>query len=283
MKGFLFILCLIPMISFAGSKVIYGEDNRVDVYMADPLYQQLALSTAAMLSNNNLTLQDDSYVISAPSMMQKGICKSEPFAEQITAARCSGFLVGEDLLVTAGHCIRSEYDCNNYVWVFDYSYEPGSPYNYVVGKDSVYKCKKIVEQNLDYYTQEDYALIQLEKVVVDRKPLSFRNNGKIEDRTHLVVIGHPTGLPTKVAGGAYVRKNESNAYFVANLDTYGGNSGSAVFDAYSGVVEGILVRGENDFVYDQQKRCSVSNKCSDEGCRGEDVSRITTIKKLMEL
>ena len=46
--------------------------------------------------------------------------------------------------------------------------------------------------------------------------------------TPLVVIGHPSGLPTKIADGAWVRNNESEYYFVTNLDTFGGNSGSAV-------------------------------------------------------
>lgn len=36
----------------------------------------------------------------------------------------------------------------------------------------------------------------------------------------------PAGLPTKIAGGATMRDASPNGYYVANLDTYGGNSGS---------------------------------------------------------
>ena len=36
-------------------------------------------------------------------------------------------------------------------------------------------------------------------------------------------------------------------YFTANLDTYRGNSGSPVFNAITHKVEGVLVRGEQDF------------------------------------
>jgi hypothetical protein len=58
---------------------------------------------------------------------------------------------------------------------------------------------------------------------------------------------------------------------VANLDTYGGNSGSPVFNATNHQVEGILVRGENDFVTNGS--CYVSLVCPTTGCRGEDVTR----------
>ncbi|MFN8369647.1 MAG: S46 family peptidase [Bacteriovoracaceae bacterium] len=91
------------------------------------------------------------------------------------------------------------------------------------------------------------------------------------------------GLPTKISDGANVRTNNNPKYFVANLDTYGGNSGSAVFNTKTGEVEGILVRGENDYVYDSAQGCRVSNKCTNAGCRGEDVTRITNIKELMSL
>jgi hypothetical protein len=70
----------------------------------------------------------------------------------------------------------------------------------------------------------------------------------------------------------------NNVYFRANLDTYGGNSGSAVFDANTGVVEGILVRGENDFV--TRGSCRATNYCPANGCRGEDVTHITNVQGL---
>ena len=72
-----------------------------------------------------------------------------------------------------------------------------------------------------------------------------------------------------------MRNINKPGYFVANLDTYGGNSGSAVFNAKTGVIEGILVRGENDYVY--KGNCRVSNVCASDGCRGEDVTKLSAI------
>ena len=86
-------------------------------------------------------------------------------------------------------------------------------------------------------------------------------------------MGHPSGLPLKFANGAQVKDTSNASYFVANLDTYGGNSGSPVFNEDDGTVEGILVRGDTDFVRDNG--CFISNVCPTTGCRGEDVTRTT--------
>ena len=70
-------------------------------------------------------------------------------------------------------------------------------------------------------------------------------------------------------------------YFSANLDTYGGNSGSAVFNANTGVVEGILVRGATDYVSDpSQGGCRVSNILGKHAGKGEDVTYITNVPGL---
>ncbi|MDD5320391.1 MAG: hemopexin repeat-containing protein [Methylococcales bacterium] len=93
------------------------------------------------------------------------------------------------------------------------------------------------------------------------------------------MIVHPVGLPTKFGGGATVRDNSPSAFFLANLDTYGGNSGSPVFNSSTHEVEGILVRGETDFV--QQDGCNVSLACPNTGCRVKDSMRTTEFAKLI--
>lgn len=271
----------------ADTKVIYGDDHRLDVYEAvNPVHLELAASTAAMISNGSLSTDGGMTTISGSSLGSRGICKSARFADQITAANCSGFLVGEDLLVTAGHCIRSQRDCDGSKWVFDFGLKAAQQNDgssFEVQTNDVYGCSEIVERDLNRSNSDDYALIRLDRRVTDRTPLTVRTEGRVETGTDLVVIGHPTGLPTKIADGAWVRDNSNNVYFSSNLDTFGGNSGSAVFDSNTGMVEGILVRGETDYVYDRDLGCRVPKQCEDEGCRGEDVTRITNINTLMDM
>jgi V8-like Glu-specific endopeptidase len=268
----------------AGNKVIYGEDNRLDLFeTGDALHAELAQSTAAMIAHSRITLLGDKATITGSPLSSRGICASEPFANQITAANCSGFLVGKDLLVTAGHCVKNSFDCSGSAWVFGFGVNSPDQQGHEIPATEVYRCAEVIETVLDRATSDDYALIRLDRAVTGRSPLKVRTDGKITEGTEIVVIGHPTGLPTKVAAGANVRDNSDSYFFVANLDTYGGNSGSAVFDAKTGTVEGILVRGENDYVYDSSQGCQVSNHCTNEGCRGEDVTRITNVKKLQEI
>lgn len=280
-------LSLIVFIStqvYASNKVIYGEDDRLDVFEeANLKLTELAKSTAAMIPNSKIQEHNaEQIILKGSSLQDRGMCASERFSEQPTVANCSGFLVGKDKLVTAGHCIEGEFDCKNNSWVFDYKVDHPTQSEVIVDKSSVYKCKKVIKQELDGTTDQDYALIELEKVVEDRKFLKVRKEGKPKVGDKLVVIGHPSGLPTKITGGASIR-SINDVFFVADLDTYGGNSGSAVFNAKTGTVEGILVRGAQDYTWDSDQGCRVSNVISQDSGRGEDVTLITNIKELQSL
>jgi subtilisin-like proprotein convertase family protein len=261
------------------AEVIYGDDDRKDVF--DPTNSsqmvELSRSTAALVMTGTLTPAPG-----APNSMQLptktfgtaySLCASEPFKDQPNPAFCSGFLVAENILVTAGHCVETQTDCSSTSFIFGFGYETQGQNVTLVPKANIYTCKRLIAQNVGGSNQSDYAVVELDRVVTDREPLSYRTTGMVDKGAALTVIGHPSGLPTKIAGGASVRTSSLPAYFVANLDTYGGNSGSAVFNNVSGEVEGILVRGENDFV--TQGSCRVSNRCTNEGCRGEDVTRST--------
>jgi len=71
--------------------------------------------------------------------------------------------------------------------------------------------------------------------------------------------------------------NDESKYYLANLDTYGGNSGSPVLSPASGLVEGILVDGQKDYEFFAEKGCYESRRCRDDGqdCSLERVTRTT--------
>lgn len=272
------------------TKVIYGEDNRIETHEASKAEQKLAHSTAGMI-NTIKTIKVGDKVMLPPYTIKKdmNLCADEKFADQPSAVVCSGFLVGPDLLVTAGHCIQTQADCQEVSWVFDYK-EDGSKQrtDVLVPAKNVYRCKKLIEGKLESTTtyKKDYALVRLDRVVKGRTPLKFRTSGKVKTNTNIVVIGHPSGLPQKVAGGAKVLENTPANYFQTNLDTFGGNSGSAVFDARTGSVEGILVRGAQDYQEDPngcRRVHKTTQQITDFTKYGESVSRITDIKTLKYL
>jgi len=282
-KMFLALLVLAGGLkSFSMDKVVYGEDDRLEPFEVNGRFFELARSTAAMIPKLAMTEgRNETFEVEYSPLSKRNICQDEKFADQGTPAICSGFLVAPDILVTAGHCADNENYCNDYYWVFDYALTSAGDNHYsTIPKENVYKCKKIYAQELNNTTMMDYAVIILDRPVTNRNHLSINTYNKIDDRTPIVVIGHPSGLPTKIAGGAKVRDNSNDIFFSANLDTFGGNSGSAVFNEKTGQVVGILVRGENDYINDKDRECQVVNRCSDSDCRGEDVTRIENIRQL---
>ena len=267
---------LVSVSAFAEIKVIYGNDNRKDVYQAsNALHLKLAKSTAGMINLRKLAKGSSANVydlLGSPTLERaQNLCTSEAFAQQPTAPNCSGFLIGPDLIVTAGHCYKSmgtpEGTCKSYAWVFDYAMtSAGANPTKNISLNNVYLCKSVVHAQLD--DKNDFAIVRLDRKVVGREPLKLRTTGKISDKASLLVIGHPSGLPTKISDGAKVTLNTLPSTFSTTLDTFAGNSGSAVFDAVSGQVEGILIQGKTDYrpsIATNPGSCQVVNKCDENG------------------
>lgn len=256
----------------ANDRVIYGDDNRVEIYQSSAYWQKKADSTVALFNASDLTDNGNGTVKVGGSNYGQSynLCSDEPFREQQSAAFCSGSLVGTNTILTAGHCVRSQSACEKtkFVFGFGYSYK-GKELGNVQAMD-IYSCKKIISRK-EISSGADYAVIEIDRHVIGHDVLSVNRRNLISAQDPIVVIGHPAGIPTKVSAGANVREVKAE-HFVANLDTYGGNSGSAVFNEKTGEIEGILVRGVQDFTY--SNGCRKSNICPNDGCHGEDVTRV---------
>ncbi|UOF02048.1 trypsin-like serine peptidase [Bdellovibrio reynosensis] len=258
-------------------KVIYGDDNRVDVYeVTRSDIRDIADSTVALIPSRDVVNKNNGYfeILTEKYGTQMNLCADEPYYHQPVAANCSGSLVGEDLIATAGHCISAS-DCinNSYSFVFGFKMTDAKTGPQMISTDDVFTCKEIVAR--EYTGSQDYALVRLDRAVRGHRVLKLQQT-PAQPGDQIYVVGHPAGLPTKVADGAEVRAQNGN-YFSSNLDTYGGNSGSAVFNAATNEVVGILVRGAQDFAYDRANKCTRSNVCTNDSCRGEDVTNISYI------
>ncbi len=283
MKKFTSVFCLSLLLSgsiqAAKTKAIYGLDDRQEVASYPNKYiQKLAKSVAGSVSEFHL---HESAVEGYSDFSKTGLgdrinaCPGERFSEQPSLMSCTGFLVGTDLLVTAGHCMKTSDDCQFNKWVFGFTSDKSLIYN----KD-IYGCKKVVargEMTLPIIGTTDYAIVQLDRKVKDREPLKFRTSGRIKNGSDVLVIGHPMGLPMKIADNATV-KGSFGKTFRTNLDTYGGNSGSPIINSKTGLVEGILVQGDRDYSYGET--CTASNYSTG---HGEVVYKITRLKALQKL
>ena len=277
--------------------LIYGNDDRYEVedYQSQ-LYRNYSNSIAIRVDADKLTEdRANPQIVNFPhtklSERIENICPTERFIDQYSVGSCSGFLVSKNLLVTAGHCMQTLNDCEGKKWIFDFKEQTNT-----FKKADIYSCKKIISQKYNYSNKEvnDYAVIELDRPVFDRLPLPLRKHGYVTVGTPVLVIGHPLGLPMKITDGAKVsRMNDDERvhrfrtllnklnYFNANLDSYGGNSGSPVFNQNTGKVEGILVQGAEDFVFDQKLQCVRSNRLSNSFHNTyEKVMRITKVPGL---
>ena len=296
--GTLLLSCSMSLSANDGAKIIYGEDNRHETFeYPDSKFRELAKSVAGMVPSRKLipSLNGDGiysfYKKTAEDAFN--LCPDERFAEQHVLPNCTGFLIAPNKLVTAGHCIESEFDCSTNKFVFDYVEGTKK-----IKQDNVYSCKKIITRDLKstWFKLRDYAVIELDRNVKERAPLKVRKRGRPLVGTELVLIGHPFMLPQKIADGAKVKfanivelltpirtMVRKSHYFVANLDSYGGNSGSPVFNKKTGLVEGILVSGAEDFKQNEEDFCYSSARRSNSGLTtSERVYRITKVMKALK-
>jgi hypothetical protein len=273
--------------SIVTPKIIYGNDDRMEQYeVTDPMLLTVGDSTAAVVAISDLDYNGDgTYDLWGPTLAEYyeastgvPLCLDEPYRTQPIPAFCSAFLVAPDIVATAGHCVRDSSDCSGTAFVFGFVMLDASTPRLTVDESQVYFCSEVIARQETL--TEDWGLIRLDRKVTDHAPISVRRTGKVADDTDVTIIGHPMGLPRKYAGGSTVRENSAAEYFEANLDSYGGNSGSAVFNNITMEVEGVLVRGNVDFVTDGL--CDRSNVCPDSGCpEWEEVTRTTLFSDLI--
>jgi hypothetical protein len=253
--------------------LIYGADNRMEYYQIPSQYRPTADAVALQIDDSMLTQRaNGTWDVNTRYSFRDwvNLCSSEPFRTQPAPGDCSAFLVGDDTIATAGHCISTS-SCRSAAFAFGFRLDAPGVTRTNLAEDDVYFCDRVIARQTG---DADWALVQLDRPVTGYTPLPVRGSGTVSTGAPLVLMGYPYGIPLKVAGGATVKQNNDPDYFSANLDSYGGNSGSPVFNATTGVVEGILVRGNNDFV--RRGSCYVSQTCPDSGCPGyEDVTRAT--------
>ncbi len=245
--------------SIQGVGAIYGRDDRELISnKSDKKIQELSKSIALIITVDHMDIGMFRTTINATNSQETlNMCVSERFVTAPAIPGCTGFLVGPNIMASAGHCFQTEDDCANKKIIFDVEAKKQSRKGYSVSSSTVYSCSRIISNSYDPSRPDlqDYALIELDRAPKRRVPLKLNLSKKIADNEKVFMIGHPFGMPLMLSPKGTVANNSNDLQFSAALDSFEGNSGSPVFNAKTFEVEGILVNGQQDLVQDPKIEC----------------------------
>lgn len=287
MINFVILICAIfsHALYSKTTKSIYGEDKRKLIINTESnLVYELSRSVALQVSKNKIkkSSQVKQIIDYRPLGDEFNLCHDEPYFDLPTIGDCTGFLIADDLLMTAGHCVNEKYKCSDKVWIFDYNGQAenyGNKWELNFDSENTYSCKEVItyedsEKNGQY---TDYGIIRLDRKVKDRNYLNISKSLFYKNSSTHTMIGHSLGMPKMYVDNLKIEglldKKLVNAYGM--IDSFSGNSGSPIIDEKNKLVVGILIRGEEDFLYDYNYSCNSIKKCKTEKCAPVTIMKIT--------
>src|SRR5262245_10571024 len=181
-------------------KVIYGTDDRIDVFQLpagpnrDDVDSVVALFDSGDVTDNGngtSTLRTQNFGTA------QNLCPGERFRDQPIGAFCSGFLVAADIIATAGHCVNAG-NVTNVRFVFGFRMRNATTAETIINNGEIYRGVSVIGRQ-QIGNGADWALVRIDRPVTNHRIVRIRQAGKIADTQAVHVIGHPSGLPTKFA------------------------------------------------------------------------------------
>jgi V8-like Glu-specific endopeptidase len=238
------------LINSISAFAIYGKDSIQEQYeVTNPIHKKVMQATAYELYKDELKGWTFSkyWSLVRRQVRELGLCTDEKYIDQSRFRnKCSGVLIKDDLIVTAGNCTTAHYCSNDlFYWVFDYGLKSKDDNLVKIRGKKFYKCDEVLKRVYDPDASMSYTLIRLKKKVLDREPVKLSSKIDLAG-VELVTAGHPKGMPLKLSSGQKVYDQNDEA-FLTNSDLTGENVGAGVFNSQTSELEGILVYGTEFF------------------------------------
>lgn len=298
-----------------------SEDPRINLHEVDDLIdepiekiKEMAKSIGCFVDKNNLipseedpTIMEFRHDISTLKKRIKrklggySLAREEKFREEVAPGIATVFLIANRIFLTAGHCVTDEFanDGVNYVLsqrkinsrriVMGFNSPREGEYVTSFAEHEMFSIKKVldyrhmIKKRGNSRLRRDWALIEVNESTERLTPIKMHFE-KLKEGDEVYTMGHPTGLPLKIAMGATIKKtNEETGrhIFLTDVAAFGGNSGSPVFLKTTNKVCGIIVRGPEDHFgqihdYNTGKTKLISKRYLDDNPKY--FQRCTTIK-----
>lgn len=247
------------------------------------LHEKIRRATVAIVENDKLFAKD---ILSLSDYYN--FCTSKDFLQEKLWSNCSGTLIDKDIVLTASHCIQRDTGCQDKSYVFDYNTND-SIVDIQNNPQRIYKCKKILawSQSIPQKQLVDYAIIQLDRPVLDREPIELSTKTLTQEQD-ILAFGHPLGLPMKISRGfVHAEDAEKNLatplqpFYHVSMNTHPGLSGGGVYDADYNLL-GILVRGDANI--ERDGRCQRIRPCEKGDCPWAEVQKLPLriLEKIMK-
>ena len=259
------------------------QDNRQDFYMIqNKEVKKKCLGVAGILYEKDI-LENQIIVTESYKNLKfqynkedKLLCTNVKFYEQKSAPFCTAFVVSEDIIITAGHCIDDN-NIDSVVFIFDLMLESKNDNFSIVSSEQIYYPKEVLKRVYDTKNRIDYTVVELEEPVSPERVLDCSTNFKYKLGSNNYIIGHPSGLPMKYAPDGHITQRPSKYYFQTNLNAFSGNSGSPIFDEKTNSVIGIFIAGESNFTYNKKDDCVQVIDCYAKNCTKEIGIKLSNI------
>ncbi len=267
------ILCILSAHSTAFG-AFTTQDDRVEASLStDSIIRTTNFAVATMIADYAIKKSwIGRLTISGNSLKSLyNTCQGERFAEQLAVGTCSGVLIAPQTLLTAGHCVNSQFDCDANRWVFNFDTTDPTAMKIETSAKSIFRCKRVVATHYTQYAQEenpDYAVIELDRPAIGITPVKISKmsiDELFDSQPRLFSITATSGQPKKLSENIYIPNSvevsiqekvgvraiwdisamKKWAYVVDKFFTTTsfshGSSGGPIFDAFTGDLVGIIV------------------------------------------
>ena len=229
--------------------IVSNTKGVVAVFTADKLEK----------SGNGTYICSESFQTIRLNGITQPLCRDEKFFNQPRGARCTGVLVGEDLVATTKHSLNLR-RIDEYLFIFDFTMK-----SLEIREENIYHGKEVFREG----GTSDWVLVRLARKAPQTRVRTVRTFRELPDEQNVYILGFPCGLPMKFGGSALIKNLPGSEGFVASFDAYQGNSGSPVF-AFNDEVVGLVASDPvEDFKFDPARSCCKSNEVALEKWSGD--------------